>query len=139
MVVAAGGFEKVSQERGWKKVTIPFNFPSTCTNSAYVMKTVYAKYLEAFEMEHLWGKPVPYGGLPSSIPVGQKDWKRDIGEGSGKERDRGRGETIGIGVVFGDDVRGNIKGLRDGGNVSGAGSGGGEYSNVILFEDWCWV
>jgi hypothetical protein len=31
--------------RGWKQVGDPFHFPSTCTNSAYILKAVYTKYL----------------------------------------------------------------------------------------------
>ncbi|KAG0260329.1 hypothetical protein DFQ27_003596 [Actinomortierella ambigua] len=59
LVTAHGGCEKVTQERGWKKITLPFNFPPTCTNSAYVMKSVYVKNLELFEQEDFFGREVP--------------------------------------------------------------------------------
>lgn len=65
MVIENGGCEKICLEKSWKKICEPFNFPATCTNSAYVMKNVYIKFLEAYEMEKHWGKRVPYGGLPS--------------------------------------------------------------------------
>ncbi|CAO3691731.1 unnamed protein product [Rhizopus microsporus] len=44
-VMEAGGYEKVTLNCGWKQVGDPFNFPSTCTNSAYILKAVYTKYL----------------------------------------------------------------------------------------------
>ncbi|KAK5816141.1 hypothetical protein F5H01DRAFT_321586 [Linnemannia elongata] len=59
LVTAHGGCEKVTSERGWKRITLPFNFPPTCTNSAYVMKSVYVKNLELFEQEDFFGKDVP--------------------------------------------------------------------------------
>ncbi|KAF9583327.1 Chromatin structure-remodeling complex protein rsc9 [Lunasporangiospora selenospora] len=59
LVTAHGGCEKVTAERGWKRITLPFNFPPTCTNSAYVMKSVYVKNLELFEQEDFFGKEVP--------------------------------------------------------------------------------
>ena len=65
MVVSNGGCEKICAEKAWKKICEPFNFPQTCTNSAYVMKNVYIRFLEAYELENHWGKPVPYGGLPN--------------------------------------------------------------------------
>ncbi|CAG8682552.1 15901_t:CDS:2 [Funneliformis caledonium] len=65
MVIANGGCEKICSEKAWKKICEPFNFPHTCTNSAYVMKNVYIRFLEAYELENHWGKPVPYGGLPN--------------------------------------------------------------------------
>ena len=49
----------MTAERGWKRITLPFNFPPTCTNSAYVMKSVYVKNLELFEQEDFFGKEVP--------------------------------------------------------------------------------
>ncbi|KAF8924407.1 hypothetical protein EDD21DRAFT_7264 [Dissophora ornata] len=58
LVTAHGGCEKVTAERGWKRITLPFNFPPTCTNSAYVMKSVYVKNLELFEQEDFFGKEV---------------------------------------------------------------------------------
>lgn len=36
---------QVTQSRTWKQVGDPFNFPVTCTNSAYVLKAVYIKYM----------------------------------------------------------------------------------------------
>lgn len=51
--------KQVTSERGWKRITLPFNFPPTCTNSAYVMKSVYVKNLELFEQEDFFGKDVP--------------------------------------------------------------------------------
>ncbi|CAG8568141.1 2618_t:CDS:2 [Ambispora gerdemannii] len=79
MVCEAGGCQKVSEERGWKKITLPFNFPVTCTNSAYVMKNLYIKFLEGYEMENFWGKEVPYGGLKVSTTAGSS---RKMGEAS---------------------------------------------------------
>ncbi|RIB07494.1 hypothetical protein C2G38_2045948 [Gigaspora rosea] len=69
MVISHGGCEKICLEKSWKKICEPFNFPSTCTNSAYVMKNVYIRFLEAYEMEKHWGKTVPYGGLPPKPPI----------------------------------------------------------------------
>ncbi|KAG1046072.1 hypothetical protein G6F43_011175 [Rhizopus delemar] len=53
-VMEAGGYEKVTLNRGWKQVGDPFRFPSTCTNSAYILKAVYTKYLLGWEEEHHW-------------------------------------------------------------------------------------
>ncbi|KAI9274069.1 hypothetical protein EDC94DRAFT_593711 [Helicostylum pulchrum] len=53
-VIEAGGYEKVTLNRGWKQVGDPFNFPVTCTNSAYSIKSFYTKYLLGWEEEHYW-------------------------------------------------------------------------------------
>lgn len=45
VVTAAGGFEEVTKNRGWKQVGDIFQFPSTCTNSAYILKGVYIRNL----------------------------------------------------------------------------------------------
>ncbi|KAG0253495.1 Chromatin structure-remodeling complex protein rsc9 [Mortierella polycephala] len=66
LVTAHGGCEKVTAERGWKRITLPFNFPPTCTNSAYVMKSVYVKNLELFEQEDFFGKEVPVNKLEAT-------------------------------------------------------------------------
>ncbi|KAJ2999799.1 AT-rich interactive domain-containing protein 2 [Globomyces sp. JEL0801] len=44
-----GGFNKVTADRGWKRVASTFNLPATCTNSAFVFKNIYKKHLLAFE------------------------------------------------------------------------------------------
>ncbi|ORZ00889.1 ARID DNA-binding domain-containing protein [Syncephalastrum racemosum] len=44
-VVAAGGFEEVTRNRHWKHIGENFNFPPTCTNSAYILKGVYIRNL----------------------------------------------------------------------------------------------
>ncbi|KAI8080770.1 uncharacterized protein B0P05DRAFT_539550 [Gilbertella persicaria] len=56
-VLDAGGYEKVTLNRGWKQVGDPFNFPATCTNSAYILKAVYTKYLLGWEEENYWKRP----------------------------------------------------------------------------------
>ncbi|KAK9679655.1 Chromatin structure-remodeling complex protein rsc9, variant 2 [Basidiobolus ranarum] len=56
-VLARGGYDKVTSEKGWRNLTIPLNLPPTCTNSAYMMKSVYTKYLEPYEKEIYWGQP----------------------------------------------------------------------------------
>lgn len=35
----------MTENRGWKQVGDPFDFPPTCTNSAYILKLVYTKNL----------------------------------------------------------------------------------------------
>lgn len=45
MVVNSGGFDEVTKNRGWKQVGDIFQFPSTCTNSAYILKGVYIRNL----------------------------------------------------------------------------------------------
>ena len=45
VVVDAGGFDEVTKNRGWKQVGNLFNFRSTCTNSAYILKGVYIRNL----------------------------------------------------------------------------------------------
>ncbi|KAI9485941.1 MAG: hypothetical protein EXX96DRAFT_547084 [Benjaminiella poitrasii] len=56
-VLEAGGYEQVTVNRGWKQVGDPFNFPATCTNSAYILKAVYTKYLLGWEEETYWKRP----------------------------------------------------------------------------------
>lgn len=56
VVTAAGGFEEVTKNRGWKQVGDIFQFPSTCTNSAYILKGVYIRNLLGWEEEKLWCK-----------------------------------------------------------------------------------
>ncbi|KAI8141943.1 hypothetical protein BJV82DRAFT_616529 [Fennellomyces sp. T-0311] len=56
-VMDAGGYEKVTQNRGWKQVGDPFDFPPTCTNSAYILKAVYIKNLLGWEEENYWKRP----------------------------------------------------------------------------------
>ncbi|KAG0183971.1 hypothetical protein DFQ28_000379, partial [Apophysomyces sp. BC1034] len=55
VVVAAGGFEQVTKNRGWKQVGDIFRFPSTCTNSAYIIKGLYIRNLLGWEEENVWG------------------------------------------------------------------------------------
>ncbi|CAJ0747774.1 21586_t:CDS:2 [Entrophospora sp. SA101] len=66
MVIAEGGCERICAEKSWKKICEPFNFPQTCTNSAFVMKNIYIRFLEPYELEHFWGKKVPYAPVPSN-------------------------------------------------------------------------
>ncbi|CDH53812.1 at-rich interactive domain-containing protein 2 [Lichtheimia corymbifera JMRC:FSU:9682] len=56
-VIKAGGYKKVTENRGWKQVGDPFDFPPTCTNSAYILKLVYTKNLLGWEEEHYWKRP----------------------------------------------------------------------------------
>ncbi|TPX33241.1 hypothetical protein SmJEL517_g03867 [Synchytrium microbalum] len=55
--VEAGGHEKVSSQKGWKKIADLFNLPSTCTNSAFVIKQVYAQALAHYELHKKRGGP----------------------------------------------------------------------------------
>ncbi|KAI8802270.1 ARID DNA-binding domain-containing protein [Cladochytrium replicatum] len=41
---------KVTQDRGWKKISIPFNLPSTWTHSVFVVKQAYHRNLLAYSM-----------------------------------------------------------------------------------------
>ncbi|KAL0082340.1 C2H2-type zinc finger transcription factor [Phycomyces blakesleeanus] len=56
-VLEAGGYDKVTLNRGWKQVGDPFNFPPTCTNSAYILKGVFTKNLLGWEEEDFWKRP----------------------------------------------------------------------------------
>ncbi|KAI9025860.1 hypothetical protein CLU79DRAFT_833660 [Phycomyces nitens] len=55
-VLEAGGFDQVTKNRSWKKVGEIFRFPSTCTNSAYILKGVYIRNLLGWEEEKVWNK-----------------------------------------------------------------------------------
>ncbi|KAI8373263.1 ARID DNA-binding domain-containing protein [Blakeslea trispora] len=44
-VVAAGGFDQVTKKRSWKQIGATFEFPATCTNSAYILKGLYIRNL----------------------------------------------------------------------------------------------
>ncbi|KAJ1531243.1 hypothetical protein HK096_007429 [Nowakowskiella sp. JEL0078] len=48
--------EKVTSDRGWKKISVPFNLPPTCTNSAFVMKQVYMRNLHNYDLVEVQGK-----------------------------------------------------------------------------------
>ncbi|KAH8548185.1 hypothetical protein BGW37DRAFT_507757 [Umbelopsis sp. PMI_123] len=54
-VTAAGGYQQVTQDRIWKLLGESFEFKSTCTNSAYVLKSVYKKNLLGWEKTKMWG------------------------------------------------------------------------------------
>ncbi|KAI8357827.1 ARID DNA-binding domain-containing protein [Choanephora cucurbitarum] len=53
VVANSGGFEEVTKNRGWKQVGDIFQFPSTCTNSAYILKGVYIRNLVIHEYESI--------------------------------------------------------------------------------------
>ncbi|KAL0082207.1 C2H2-type zinc finger transcription factor [Phycomyces blakesleeanus] len=73
VVNAAGGFEEVTKNRGWKQVGDSFGFPSTCTNSAYILKGLYIRNLLGWEEEKVWGKVwVPPQELYG--PAAHKPW-----------------------------------------------------------------
>ncbi|KAI7853836.1 hypothetical protein BDC45DRAFT_145451 [Circinella umbellata] len=87
-VMDAGGYEKVTQNRGWKQVGDPFDFPPTCTNSAYILKAVYIKNLLGWEEEHYWKRPwnppkeqieprPPHSKISSPMPVAPVAKPRD--------------------------------------------------------------
>ncbi|KAJ3020877.1 AT-rich interactive domain-containing protein 2 [Thoreauomyces humboldtii] len=52
-VLEAGGYEAVTSAHGWKRITDPFNLPATCTNSAFIVKQLYQKYLYNYEQFHM--------------------------------------------------------------------------------------
>ncbi|KAJ3398299.1 hypothetical protein CcCBS67573_g08367 [Chytriomyces confervae] len=54
----AGGFEKVTEEHGWQKIANPFDFPPTCTNSAYVIKRAYKQSLYNYAQVTDYGVPI---------------------------------------------------------------------------------
>ncbi|KAI8330774.1 hypothetical protein BC941DRAFT_404478 [Chlamydoabsidia padenii] len=56
-VIAAGGYEQVSNSRAWKQIGEPFRFPITCTNSAYILKALYTRNLLGWEQEKHWNRP----------------------------------------------------------------------------------
>ncbi|KAI9270219.1 hypothetical protein EDC94DRAFT_598475 [Helicostylum pulchrum] len=55
-VVAAGGFDQVTKKRSWKQIGAIFEFPATCTNSAYILKGLYIRNLLGWEEEQIWCK-----------------------------------------------------------------------------------
>ncbi|KAI8090156.1 uncharacterized protein B0P05DRAFT_529586 [Gilbertella persicaria] len=55
-VVAAGGFDQVTKKRSWKQIGAVFEFPATCTNSAYILKGLYIRNLLGWEEEKVWNK-----------------------------------------------------------------------------------
>ncbi|KAI7849798.1 hypothetical protein BDC45DRAFT_519638 [Circinella umbellata] len=55
-VMDAGGFDQVTKKRSWKHIGDAFDFPKTCTNSAYILKGVYIRNLLGWEEETVWGK-----------------------------------------------------------------------------------
>ncbi|KAJ1341825.1 hypothetical protein BSLG_003598 [Batrachochytrium salamandrivorans] len=69
MVIEAGGYELVTHERGWKKIGIPFDLPTTCTNSAFVFKQIYQKYLYCYELTYSQTRSAVSGadGIQSTV------------------------------------------------------------------------
>ncbi|KAK4512077.1 uncharacterized protein ATC70_013320 [Mucor velutinosus] len=55
-VVTAGGFDQVTKKRSWKQIGAVFEFPATCTNSAYILKGLYIRNLLGWEEEQIWCK-----------------------------------------------------------------------------------
>ncbi|KAI8064152.1 hypothetical protein BC940DRAFT_306279 [Gongronella butleri] len=55
-VQQAGGFEIVTKKRSWKQLGDSFEFPPTCTNSAYILKGLYIRNLLGWEEEKVWDK-----------------------------------------------------------------------------------
>ncbi|KAI8883487.1 hypothetical protein K501DRAFT_219198 [Backusella circina FSU 941] len=55
-VVKGGGYSKITKKRAWKQIGNSFDLPSTCTNSAYILKGVYARNLVGYEEEKIWGE-----------------------------------------------------------------------------------
>jgi hypothetical protein len=54
-----GGSHKVTENREWKRIATYFDFPATCTNSAFVLKRIYVEAdLENFTYDP--SKQVPY-------------------------------------------------------------------------------
>ena len=41
-----GGFQRVSMERSWKKIADSFGVSASCTNSAFILKQTFVKYLK---------------------------------------------------------------------------------------------
>lgn len=60
VVVNSGGFDEVTKNRGWKQVGDIFQFPSTCTNSAYILKGVYIRNLVRYLTKYML---VPYSNI----------------------------------------------------------------------------
>ncbi|KAJ3043095.1 AT-rich interactive domain-containing protein 2 [Rhizophlyctis rosea] len=81
-VQEAGGYAKVTEERGWKKVTMPFDLPPTCTNSAFVVKQLYQRFLYNWEQVHVYS--VPHHTLPKR-PFENAD-TASVGSGGGDKR-----------------------------------------------------
>ncbi|CAO3590736.1 unnamed protein product [Absidia cylindrospora] len=52
----SGGFDQVTKNRTWKQIGDAFDFPPTCTNSAYILKGLYIRNLIGWEEEKVWGK-----------------------------------------------------------------------------------
>ncbi|XP_060100932.1 AT-rich interactive domain-containing protein 2 isoform X1 [Heteronotia binoei] len=77
-VTTLGGFGKVSEKNQWGEIVEEFNFPRSCSNSAFALKQYYLRYLEKYEKVHHFGedddevqpgnpKPqLPIGAIPSS-------------------------------------------------------------------------
>ncbi|KAI8975956.1 hypothetical protein BDB01DRAFT_804790 [Pilobolus umbonatus] len=55
-VMIAGGYEKVTKKRKWRQIGDIFEFPETCTNSAYILKGLYIRNLLGWEEEQVWCK-----------------------------------------------------------------------------------
>ncbi|KAJ3122277.1 AT-rich interactive domain-containing protein 2 [Physocladia obscura] len=72
-VKMAGGFEKVTEDHGWQKICNPFEFPSTCTNSAYVVKKAYKQSIYNWVQVKELGVPISALKIDPSTKRGGDD------------------------------------------------------------------
>ncbi|GBG64942.1 hypothetical protein CBR_g48690 [Chara braunii] len=71
-VTSRGGLEQVIKDKKWRDITLPFNFPHTCTSASFTLRKCYIKLLHHFEQVYMFGargKPVP---PPASLPAPSK-------------------------------------------------------------------
>ncbi|KAI8093857.1 uncharacterized protein BX664DRAFT_330754 [Halteromyces radiatus] len=85
-VQEAGGFDQVTKNRTWKQIGDAFNFPPTCTNSAYILKGLYIRNLIGWEDEKIWGKE----WIPPAELLGPDAHKASTLAGKSFKKTRGR-------------------------------------------------
>lgn len=82
-VIEYGGFDKVTEDRAWKRTCDPFELPATCTNSAFVVKQIYQKSLLAWELIKHQGKSVAALGEHETMATVMRNNLNGSGGGGG--------------------------------------------------------
>ncbi|ODQ53812.1 hypothetical protein SAICODRAFT_55704 [Saitoella complicata NRRL Y-17804] len=60
LVTGRGGYDAVTEEKGtWKSLAGTYKLPPTITNAGFLLKTIYYRYLAAYEIELFHGKKAP--------------------------------------------------------------------------------
>jgi len=67
-VTSRGGSQQVIKDRKWKELTVAFNFPSTASGAAYILRKYYIGLLHHYEQVYYFRAQGPLVPPPISLP-----------------------------------------------------------------------